>query len=71
MPPKPWGAFFVTFFTDKESKGGNPCGFQERYSYFLNFKIELFINFLSFSTIYIWIKWLIMRIIKSFKVVGL
>jgi len=26
---KPWRAFFVTFFTDKESKGGNPCGFQE------------------------------------------
>jgi hypothetical protein len=23
-------SFFVTFFTDKESKGGNPCGFQER-----------------------------------------
>ena len=22
-------SFFVTFFTDKESKGGNPCGFQE------------------------------------------
>jgi len=23
-------SFFVTFFTDKESKGGNPCSFQER-----------------------------------------
>jgi len=22
-------AFFVTFFSTKESKGGNPCGFQE------------------------------------------
>jgi len=29
-------SFFVTFFTVKESKSGNPCGFQERY---LKFKL--------------------------------
>ena len=34
------GSFFVTFFTDKESKGGNPCGFQERV--FLTFHYSVF-----------------------------
>ena len=35
-------SFFVTFFTDKESKSGNPCGFQERYYILLSFNLNEF-----------------------------
>ncbi len=37
-------SFFVTFFTVKESKSGNPCGFQEHiFVYiFLSFNLKEF-----------------------------